>query len=131
MAEPSLWAAYLQMTTPGDRGEIKRNEWIFLPPLPPELAPEGSRTTPSFTFFTRSQEKLTHRTVWQYKTGWSLARMSTLIEALESQGWTASPLVTCAVAPWEMAEILKDQKTPYRLLTRFRRVVAVTHRYTI
>lgn len=132
MPEPALWAVYFQMTLTSktNPAESERMQWIFLPPFTGSIVPAGAKESPQPSYFFRKQEKLGQRTVWNhYKEG--LAQMVSGIPALEAAGWVAQPLITIEVAPWEMAEITKAWKFPYRLESRFKRVSNVTHQYTI
>lgn len=130
MPEPSLWAVYLQLlkVADDDPTEMQRHQYVFLPAF------TGGRVDVStFSYFTRHQEKLTQKTVWRYNRAGSqgIDGVKATLQFLESEAWEASPVITCQVAPFELEQILADQKTPYRVLSRIRRVSDVTHRYTI
>lgn len=130
MPEPALWAVYLQLlkASDDDADEMQRHQYVFLPSY------SGGRVhVPTFSFFHRHQEKLTQKTVWRFNktTPQGIDGIRAAVSSLEEDSWVASPLITCQVAPFELEQILSDEKTPYRVLSRIRRVSDVTHRYTI
>jgi hypothetical protein len=132
VATPALWAAYLQLTrdSASHGGETERHQWVFIPPVDVDIAP--SHPLSGFSYYHRHQEKLSQKTVWKHHSGRSIQVITAAVDSRLLDGWSADPMITCEVAAFELAELANTNwKTPYRLLTRLKRVSEATHRYTI
>lgn len=132
MPQPALWAVYLQVTAPGENaGETRRKQWIFMPAFKGELLEPGEKNSNEPFYFYRDQETLLQRTTWRLHHGLNAGAVTSLVDTLVEGEWTADPLITCEIHPREMAEITAEWRTPYRIITRLRRVSDATHRYSI
>lgn len=122
-----LWAAYLELTY-GDGTNRARMQWMFLPPVPVEIAANVglADSVDTASYFHRRQDRREHKTTWRAHHIVTVADHNTLmseIRSAEQRGWTAKPVITCMVHPLEMRDIVnEDWKTPYRLINRFERV---------
>lgn len=129
-----LWGAYLEMIL-GDGDTRKRQQWIFAPPVPATVAPEGMRPVDHVVYWYRRQNNPEHKSVWvatHVSTPQKHQDLLASIRDAEAKKWVANPLVTCEVHPLEMKEIaLGGWKTPYRIINRVTRVAKHKYNYTI
>ena len=129
-----LFAAYLEVVDESDAAHRRRRQWIILPQMPARLAPGDSPITDSFSWFEREQRNAKHRAVWSYKQdtdGLFRRNLPGVITTYTEAGWTASPMITCEIHPTELAQILKEKKTPYRIMARLAKVAKGMHRLDI
>jgi hypothetical protein len=133
-----LFAAYVELTHMSGDDEVavrrRRRQWVILPQMPARLAPGDSPITGCLTYFEREQRDEKHRAVWEFQqdtSGSFTQTLSRTIDAYQEAGWKVSPVVTCEIHPTELAQILKDRKTPYRILNRLRKVAKGLHRLDI
>ena len=125
-----LYAAYFEavdLRTDIETGVTKRGkreQWVILPPLPERLCPGDTPATEYMTLFHREQRRPDHRAVWQFRRIDSTFKglLAGRLEFLASIGWELGPVITCEVDPSEMAQILREKKTPYRVLQRLQKV---------
>lgn len=131
---PRLWAAYLEMVH-GDGESRARMQWVFVPPVPDDVAPDGMTPVPHAGYYYRRQNKVSHKSTWKIthlNTPQKHQEMLKAIADAEMRGWRANPVVTCEVHPLEMRELaLEGWKTPYRFLNRLTRVASAKHGYKI
>jgi hypothetical protein len=129
-----LFAAYVEAVDESDPAHRRRRQWVILPPLPARLAPGDAPATDYLVWFERQQRNAKHRAVWQYRRDVSKMFKRNLhdeLEALSLRGFTVSEVMTCEIHPTELAQILKEPKTPYRILDRFKKVARSMYRLDI
>lgn len=135
-SQANLFAAYVEVTyQPAGQDSYyrRRVQWVILPQMPARLAPGDSPITSTFSYFKREQNNTKHRAVWRFNSESAVLRreLPRQMNAYSDAGWTVSPVVTCEIHPTELAEILKEKKTPYRLLNRLKKVASGMHRLDI
>lgn len=130
-----LFAAYVEMVEESGPNR-RRKQWVVLPQMPARLAPGDSPITPYLSWFEREQRSSSHRAVWSYHvdaSGLFRRSLSETIEMKMASGWTLTlpEMITCEVHPTELAQILKEKKTPYRILQRLQKVSRSMYRIDI
>jgi hypothetical protein len=133
--EPAeLFAAYVEVTMRTAADHRRRRQWVILPPLPARLAPGDSPISGYLSWFERTQQTASHRAMWQYHTDGSGNFKRSLQRDLglyEADGWSLTipdgGILTCEIHPTELAQILVERKTPYRLLNRLQKVARSMH----
>ena len=134
MNNARLYAAYIEITKDTASGDRRRKQWLILPPLPTELAPQGYAAQTAMLYFHREQESKNNRVAWKHdfdRSG-SLARwMRERIDRYTAAGWQVSPVMTCEVHPLELARLIQEPKTPYKVLERIQRVAKAKHNLAI
>lgn len=129
-----LYVMYLELIRPlSDGTDRARLQYIVFPQMPARLAPGNSPTSENFVYFTRNQDSASRRTIWQYKhdDGTLQRKLPKMITAYEEAGWQPSPVVVCEIHPTELAQILTERKTPYRIMNRLNRVAKAMYRIDI
>lgn len=129
-APSELFAAYIQMTKKLDSERTRREQYIIFPQMPARLAPGDCPVTNHFVWFHRVQNSLSHRAVWKFNRdvgGGFKEGLSYRVKMLADDDWEISPMITCEVHPTELAAILKEPKTPYRIMKRLEKVARGMH----
>lgn len=128
-----LYAAYIEMTVTTGSGHRRRLQYIVLPQLPARLAPGNSPTSESLCYFTREQDRADQRSVWQYRVddGRLSRTLPTKIQSYLDAGWAIAPVVVCEIHPTELAQIITERKTPYRIMNRLKKVAKAMYRIDI
>lgn len=129
-----LFATYIEICDDSRTEHRKRKQWIILPQMPARLAPGDSPTSNHLVWFEREQRRSSHRAVWNFREdtdGMLKRHLDDTVKLYVADGWKLSPVITCEVHPTELAEILKNRKTPYRILSRLQKVARSMHRLDI
>jgi hypothetical protein len=132
--EPAqLYAAYIELVNE-DGPNRRRKQWIVLPQLPARLAPGDSPIVGHMTWFERAQRNASHRAVWQFHadvSGQFKENLASTVLLHQDTGWVASPMITCEIHPTELAQVLRDRRTPYRIMARLQKVARSMYRLDI
>jgi hypothetical protein len=130
-----LFAAYLELVN-DDGTNRRRKQWVMLPQMPARLAPGDSPITNHKSWFEREQRNAAHRAVWRFhqdRSGNFAGDLARTVESRLEDGWslTLPQVLTCEIHPTELAEILAQQRTPYRVLHRLQKVSRSMYRIDI
>ena len=130
-----LFAAYIEIVNESGPNRA-RKQWVILPQLPARLAPGDAPITACLSWFEREQRSASHRAVWRYHLDTSGTFRRSLADTVSfrtAQGWTMTlpEMITCEVHPTELAQILQEKKTPYRILQRLQKVSRSMYRIDI
>jgi hypothetical protein len=128
-----LFGTYVEVVLQ-DGDHRRRRQWVILPQMPARLAPGDSPITSHLVWFEREQRNATHRAIWHYHkdTDSQFKReLGRHLQRYERAAWEVSPLITCEIHPTELAQILKERKTPYRILQRLQKVARSMYRLDI
>jgi hypothetical protein len=130
-----LFAAYLEIVDESGPNR-RRKQWIMLPQMPARLAPGDSPITSHLTWFEREQRSPSHRSVWAMHvdvSGMFRRNLADTVEMKLADGWkmTLPQIITCEVHPTELAQILQDRKTPYRIKERLEKVARSMYRIDV
>jgi hypothetical protein len=129
-----LFATYLEIYDDSQPEHRRRRQWVILPQLPARLAPGDSPVTNHLVWFEREQRSSKHRAVWNFHedtSGLLKRNLEDIVAMRATDGWKVSPMITCEIHPTELGQILKDRKTPYRILSRLQKVARSMHRLDI
>jgi hypothetical protein len=130
-----LFAAYLELVA-DDGVNRRRKQWVVLPQMPARLAPGDSPITPHLSWFQREQRNSKHRAMWSYHVdtdGRFKQNLADVVSFNLAGGWEMSlpEMLTCEIHPTELAQILKERRTPYRILQRLQKVSRSKYRIDI
>lgn len=129
-----LYAMYVQAVNEDPDSAHPRTQWVVFPQMPARLAPGDSPVTSTLCWFERMQRHSKHRSPWRFHMdngGQLKERLPDQIRQHEAVGWTIGPVVTCELHPTELAAILRERRTPYRVLSRLTKVARSLHRLDI
>lgn len=132
--QPRLFAAYIEVARTTHTGDRQRKQWVVLPPLPADLAPEGVQATSYLWYFYREQKHQRNRVAWRWSTDGdgTLPRwLSERVVLDVARGYELAPVVTCEISAYELSELMKNRKTPYRILERLSKVAKAKHGFAI
>lgn len=128
-----LFAAYIEITRDKASGDRQRVQYLIFPPLPADLAPNGVGQM-DMLYFHREQQSKTNRVAWKHqfdRTGTLVRWLRDRVQAYENAGWKVSPVITCEVHPAELARVIAEPKTPYKVLERIERVARAKYNLAI